>query len=119
MRSGAGVSASIGKSAFLLQCEPSHTSRLSAAPILPRLGRMPSRPQQKNETFVGGRIRTKREDSMRRSAALFPIALALGAISLAPRAGERHIVLTNNTSQPIIEIYAAEDGRENWRDDGL
>ena len=56
---------------------------------------------------------------MRRSAALFPIALALGAVSLAPRAGERHIVLTNNTSQPIIEIYVADDGTDNWRDDGL
>ena len=56
---------------------------------------------------------------MRRSAALFPIALALGAVSLAPRAGERHIVLTNNTSQPITEIYVADDGTDNWQEDGL
>jgi hypothetical protein len=45
--------------------------------------------------------------------------LALGATSLAPRAGERHIVLTNNTSQPIIEIYVADDGTNNWQEDGL
>ena len=56
---------------------------------------------------------------MRQPAALFPIALALGAISLAPRAGERHFVLTNNTSQPIIEIYVADDGTNNWQEDGL
>ena len=56
---------------------------------------------------------------MRQPAALFPIALALGAISLAPRAGERHIVLTNNTHQPITEIYVADDGTDNWQEDGL
>jgi hypothetical protein len=56
---------------------------------------------------------------MRQPAALFPIALALGVISLAPRAGERHIVLTNNTHQPIIEIYVADDGTDNWQEDGL
>jgi hypothetical protein len=56
---------------------------------------------------------------MRQPAALFPIALALSAISLAPRAGERHIALTNNTHQPIIEIYVADDGTDNWQEDGL
>jgi hypothetical protein len=56
---------------------------------------------------------------MRPQAAIFPIALALGAISLAARAGERHIVLTNNASQPLIEIYVADDGTDNWQEDGL
>ena len=33
--------------------------------------------------------------------------------------GERHVVLTNNTRELIVEIYASDDGAENWREDLL
>ena len=32
---------------------------------------------------------------------------------------ERHVVLTNNTRELIVEIYASDDGAENWREDLL
>jgi hypothetical protein len=33
--------------------------------------------------------------------------------------GERHVVLTNNTRELIVEIYASDDGAENWQGDLL
>ena len=33
--------------------------------------------------------------------------------------GERHVVLTNNSPQVIVEIYASDDGAENWQEDLL
>ena len=33
--------------------------------------------------------------------------------------GERHVVLTNNTSEQIIEIYASDDRTDNWQEDYL
>jgi len=33
--------------------------------------------------------------------------------------GERHVVLTNNTRELIVEIYASDDGAENWQEDLL
>jgi len=35
------------------------------------------------------------------------------------RSGERHVVLTNNSPQVIVEIYASDDGAENWQEDLL
>jgi hypothetical protein len=32
---------------------------------------------------------------------------------------ERHVVLTNNTHEPIIEIYVSDDRTDNWRKDHL
>ena len=34
-------------------------------------------------------------------------------------AGDRHIVLTNNTREPIAEIYASDDRAGNWQEDVL
>jgi hypothetical protein len=33
--------------------------------------------------------------------------------------GERHVVLTNNTRERLIEIYVADDGTDNWQGDLL
>jgi hypothetical protein len=33
--------------------------------------------------------------------------------------GERHVVLTNNTRERLIEIYASDDGIDNWQEDLL
>ena len=33
--------------------------------------------------------------------------------------GERHVVLTNNTSEQIIEIYVSDDRTDNWQEDYL
>ena len=33
--------------------------------------------------------------------------------------GERHVVLTNNTRERIIEIYVSDDHTENWQEDHL
>ena len=41
-------------------------------------------------------------------------------IQSAAHSGERHVVLTNNTPQPVIEIYVSDDdGIDNWREDRL
>ena len=32
---------------------------------------------------------------------------------------ERHVVLTNNTHEPIIEIYVSDDRTDNWQEDHL
>ena len=33
--------------------------------------------------------------------------------------GERHVVLTNNTRERLIEIYVSDDGTDNWQGDLL
>ena len=33
--------------------------------------------------------------------------------------GERHVVLTNNTRERLIEIYVSDDGTNNWQEDLL
>ena len=33
--------------------------------------------------------------------------------------GERHLVLTNNTREPIVEIYLSDDRAGNWQQDLL
>jgi hypothetical protein len=33
--------------------------------------------------------------------------------------GERHVLLTNNTRERIIEIYVSDDRSENWQEDLL
>jgi hypothetical protein len=33
--------------------------------------------------------------------------------------GERHVVLTNNTHERIIEIYVSDDRTNNWQEDLL
>jgi hypothetical protein len=33
--------------------------------------------------------------------------------------GERHVVLTNNSRERLIEIYASDDGTDNWQEDLL
>ncbi|HUC70244.1 MAG TPA: hypothetical protein VMS01_03545 [Stellaceae bacterium] len=35
------------------------------------------------------------------------------------RGGERHVLLTNNTHEPIVEIYISDDGARNWQVDLL
>ena len=32
---------------------------------------------------------------------------------------ERHVVLTNNTRQPIVEIYVSDDSADDWQEDRL
>ena len=41
------------------------------------------------------------------------------AASARAQSGERHVVLTNNTREPIVEIYLSDDGAGNWRHDLL
>jgi len=33
--------------------------------------------------------------------------------------GERHVVLTNNTHERMIEIFVSDDGTDNWHEDLL
>jgi len=33
--------------------------------------------------------------------------------------GERHVLLTNNTRELIMEIYVSDDGTDNWQEDLL
>jgi hypothetical protein len=33
--------------------------------------------------------------------------------------GERHVLLTNETRQPIVEIYVSDDANSNWQGDLL
>ena len=40
------------------------------------------------------------------------------AVPLA-QSGERHVVLTNNTRERLIEIYVSDDGTNNWQEDLL
>jgi hypothetical protein len=42
-----------------------------------------------------------------------------GATGPPARGEERHVLLTNNTRQPIVEIYVSDDGAGNWQADLL
>jgi hypothetical protein len=35
------------------------------------------------------------------------------------RGGERHVLLTNNTREPIVEVYVSDTGSGNWQPDLL
>ena len=35
------------------------------------------------------------------------------------QSGERHVVVTNNTRERLIEIYVSDDGTNNWQEDLL
>jgi hypothetical protein len=41
------------------------------------------------------------------------------AIGSPAHSGERHLVLINNTREPIAEIYLSDDRAGNWRQDLL
>lgn len=45
--------------------------------------------------------------------------LSQSAADPPSHSGERHVVLTNNTRQPIVEIYISDDGADNWQEDLL
>ena len=47
------------------------------------------------------------------------LLLLQSASSPPAHSGERHVVLTNNTRERIIEIYVSDDGTDNWREDLL
>jgi hypothetical protein len=41
------------------------------------------------------------------------------AAGTSAHSGERHLVLTNNTREPIVEIYLSDDQAGNWQQDLL
>lgn len=41
------------------------------------------------------------------------------AVGSPAHSGERHLVLTNNTRDPIAEIYLSDDRAGNWQEDLL
>jgi hypothetical protein len=45
--------------------------------------------------------------------------LFLSAAGAPAHSGERHLVLTNNTRDPIVEIYLSDDRAGNWQQDLL
>jgi hypothetical protein len=47
------------------------------------------------------------------------LLLFQGATGLPAHGGERHVLLTNNTREPIVEIYVSDDGAGNWQADLL
>jgi hypothetical protein len=56
-------------------------------------------------------------NAVRQAGALL---LALQSATGPPaQAGERHVLLTNNTRQPIIEIYVSDVGAGDWQTDLL
>jgi hypothetical protein len=42
-----------------------------------------------------------------------------GTTGPPPRGGEHRVVLTNDTRQPIVEIYVSDDGDGAWHEDLL
>jgi len=42
-----------------------------------------------------------------------------GAAESPAHGGERHLVVTNNTREPIVEIYLSDDRAGNWQEDLL
>jgi hypothetical protein len=42
-----------------------------------------------------------------------------GAAVPPAHSGERHVLLTNNTRELIMEIYVSDDGTDNWQEDLL
>jgi hypothetical protein len=47
------------------------------------------------------------------------LLLLQGATGPPAYAGERHVLLTNNTHEPIVEIYVSDLGAGNWQADLL
>jgi len=48
------------------------------------------------------------------------LLLLLQSASVPPaHSSERHVVLTNNTRERIIEIYVSDDHTDNWQEDHL
>ena len=52
------------------------------------------------------------------------VAASLLFLSQSPagppaHSGDGHVILTNNTRQPIVEIYVSDDGAAHWQDDLL
>ena len=45
--------------------------------------------------------------------------LCQGAAGAPAHRGERHLVLTNNTREPIVEIYLSDGRAGNWQPDLL
>jgi hypothetical protein len=41
------------------------------------------------------------------------------AAVLRAHSGERHVLLTNNTRELIMEIYVSDDSTDNWQEDLL
>jgi hypothetical protein len=52
-------------------------------------------------------------------AAASLLFLFQGATGPPAHGGERHVLLTNDTREPIIEIYVSDPGAGNWRADLL
>jgi hypothetical protein len=52
-------------------------------------------------------------------AAASLLLLVEGAGGSLAQGGKRHVLLTNNTRQPIVEIYASDDGGGDWQADLL
>jgi hypothetical protein len=47
------------------------------------------------------------------------LLLFQGATGPPAHGGERHVLLTNNTREPIVEIYVSDTGAGNWQTDLL
>ena len=47
------------------------------------------------------------------------VFLFQSAAGPAADSGERHVVLTNHTRHPIVEIYVSDDGADYWQEDRL
>jgi len=50
------------------------------------------------------------------------VAASLLFLSQSPapaHSGNGHVILTNNTRQPIVEIYVSDDGADYWHEDLL
>ena len=50
------------------------------------------------------------------------VAASLLFLSQSPapaHSGNGHVILTNNTRQPIVEIYVSDDGADYWQGDLL
>jgi hypothetical protein len=45
--------------------------------------------------------------------------LCQSAAGAPAHSGDRHLVLTNNTREPIVEIYLSDDRAGNWQQDLL
>jgi hypothetical protein len=45
--------------------------------------------------------------------------LSQGATGPPAHSGEPHVILTNDTRQPIVEIYVSDDGADYWQVDLL
>jgi len=52
-------------------------------------------------------------------AATSLLLLFQGATGPPAQGGERHVLLTNDTREPIVEIYISDPGASNWQSDLL